>query len=318
MVVIPIVAAHGLTIPKTSSRAITSASGTADAMEVLARVDLDPLELKRCVGQARACIAWNGRLNHSALDEAMHAIERPLALDTRRWSVASILSKKHSAGATHVVIDSPYAPHAKVSDIASAQNLARLFESVGASLGLTVRAFPTDGSAPIGRGIGPALEARDVRDVLNNKHDAPSDLRQKSLFFSSRIIVLDPKLGGDLAKAERLAIQLLESGAAMRAMQAIIAAQGAREPPDATDLQHAVIDAPRSGAISRVRAPIISAIARAAGAPSDVLAGVDLLRRPGEVVSVGEALYRIQARDACALERAQALARVDCGFDWGE
>ena len=181
-----------------------------------------------------------------------------------------------------------------------------------------MRAFPTDGSAPIGRGIGPALEARDVLDVLNNKHDAPSDLRQKSLFFASRIIVLDPKLGGDLAKAERLAIQLLESGAAMRAMQAIIAAQGAREPPDATDLQHAVIDAPRSGAISRVRAPIISAIARAAGAPSDVLAGVDLLRRPGEVVSVGEALYRIQARDACALERAQALARVDCGFDWGE
>lgn len=316
MVVIPIVAAHGLTIPKTSSRAITSASGTADAMEVLARVDLDPVELKRCVGQARACIAWNGRLNHSALDEAMHAIERPLGLDTRRWSVASILSKKHSAGATHVVIDIPYAPHAKVRDIASAQSLAELFESVGTSLGLTVKAFPTDGSAPIGRGIGPALEARDVINVLGNKPDAPSDLRQKSLFFASRIIALDPKLGGDLAAAERRALQLLESGAAMRAMQSIINAQGALEPPDASNLRYAVIKAPRSGAINRVRAPAISAIARAAGAPSDVLAGIDLLRRPGEAVSTGEALYRIQARGTGGLERAEALARVDCGFDW--
>jgi len=316
MVVIPIVAAHGLTIPKTSSRAITSASGTADAMEVLARVDLDPIELRRCVDQAHACIAWNGRLNHSALDEAMHAIERPLGLDTRRWSVASILSKKHSAGATHVVIDIPYAPHAKVRDVASAQSLAGLFESVGESLGLTVKAFPTDGSAPIGRGIGPALEARDVIDVLGNKSDAPSDLRQKSLFFASRIIALDPELAGDLAAAEHRAIELLESGAAMRAMQAIIAAQGAREPPDASTLQYAVIKAPRAGAINRVRAPTISAIARAAGAPSDVLAGVDLLRRPGEAVSMGEALYRIQARGTVGLERAETLARVDCGFDW--
>jgi thymidine phosphorylase len=245
----------------------------------------------------------------------MHAIERPLGLDTRRWSVASILSKKHSAGATHVVIDIPFAPHAKVKDLDSAGELARLFESVGAAMGLTVKAFPTDGSAPIGRGIGPALEARDVIDVLNNNPDAPSDLRQKSLFFASRIIALDPAFGGDLTLAERRAAQLLADGSALRAMDSIVNAQGRREPADASTLRQCVITSNASGSIARVRAQTISRIARAAGAPSDVLAGVDLLHRPGDTIVAGAALYRIQARDPEALERARTLAAADCGFD---
>ena len=180
MVVIPIIAAHGLLIPKTSSRAITSAAGTADAMEVLAKVDLTPEQLKQCVAQTNACIAWNGKLNHSVIDDVMNAITRPLALDSRRWSVASILSKKYSAGATHVVIDIPYSSGGKVKNQSEAQELAQLFERVGAALGLTVKAFPTDGQAPIGRGIGPALEARDVLQVLEHDPQAPADLLEKS------------------------------------------------------------------------------------------------------------------------------------------
>jgi thymidine phosphorylase len=318
MVVIPIVAAHGLTIPKTSSRAITSASGTADAMEVLARVDLDPEALRRCVASARACIAWNGRLNHSLLDETMHRIERELKLDTRRWSVASILSKKWSAGATHVVIDIPYAPKGKVHSREAAGALAQVFETVGAQLGLTVRAFSTDASAPIGRGIGPALEARDAMQILENHPQAPEDLRQKSLFFASQIIALDPQLKGDLAAAERRALELLESGRAHAAMQAIIEAQGRRLAPDPSGLHEETVRSNRSGNIARVRAQAISAIARAAGAPADLLAGVDLLARPGDHIDRGAPLFRLQGRDPQAVARALDLTGIDSGFDWCE
>ena len=315
MVVIPIVAAHGLPIPKTSSRAITSASGTADAMEVLARVDLTRDELQACVARAHGCIAWNGRLNHSVLDEAMHRLERPLHLDTRRWSVASILSKKHSAGATHVVVDIPYAPGGKVSSLQDAQALASVFEWLGARLGMTVRAHPTDGSAPIGRGIGPALEVRDVLQVLNGDPTAPADLREKSLFFASRIIALDPAMNGDEARAETRALALLQSGAARAALDAIVDAQGRREPPDASSLIHQDIAAARPGTIIHIRAQAISAIARTAGAPVDPLAGVDLLRRVGERVEPGDVLYRVQGRDRTRVERALAMSSSDPGFD---
>jgi thymidine phosphorylase len=109
LIVVPIVAAHGgFLMPKTSSRAITSAAGTADTMEALANVELGPAEFRVCLEQARACIAWNGRLNHSVVDDVMNAITRPLGIDSNRWSVASILSKKFTAGSTHVIVDLPF------------------------------------------------------------------------------------------------------------------------------------------------------------------------------------------------------------------
>ena len=313
MVVIPIIAAHGLLIPKTSSRAITSAAGTADAMEVLAKVDLTPELLKQCVAQTNACIAWNGKLNHSVIDDVMNALTRPLALDTRRWSVASILSKKYSAGATHVVIDIPYSIAGKVKTQAAAQELAQLFEMVGAALGLVVKAFATDGQAPIGRGIGPALEARDVLQVLERDPLAPDDLLEKSLFFASQILALDPTVGS-VARGRDRALELLNSGAANTAMQAIIAAQGAQEPLSWPGTLRHEVRAQHSGHVQAIDGFVISGLGRCAGAPADQLAGVDLACGIGASVSAGDLLYVLQASDPAKLAQAVALAQSDCGY----
>ena len=208
IIVIPIVAAHGLLIPKTSSRAITSAAGTADAMEAIARVDLSPEEVERVVGEGNGCIAWNGRLNHSAVDDVMNSITRPLGIDSTKWAVASILSKKLAAGATHTIIDIPVGPFAKVQQGREGRELSRLFEDVGAGIGIKVIARVTDGSRPIGRGIGPALEVRDVYKVLRNESDAPLDLKEKALGFAASILEWDPLVprgqGRPLAISDKL------------------------------------------------------------------------------------------------------------------
>ena len=96
--VVPIVAAHGLTIPKTSSRAITSPAGTADTMEVLAKVDLSVDQMKDVVAACNGCLMWGGHVNLSPADDILIAVERPLSLDTREQMVASIMSKKIAAG----------------------------------------------------------------------------------------------------------------------------------------------------------------------------------------------------------------------------
>ena len=168
MVAVPVVIAHGLTIPKAASRAITSPAGTADAMEVLARVDLDASEVRRVVGDVGGCIVWNGRLSHSPIDDVMNAVTRPLGIVSDRLSVSSILSKKAALGITHIVFDIPVGPTAKVASDAEAAALARLFEVTAEGLGIAVRCEITDGSQPIGRGVGPALEARDAMKVLAN------------------------------------------------------------------------------------------------------------------------------------------------------
>ena len=311
LIVVPIVAAHGLLMPKTSSRAITSASGTADAMEAACRVDLDAEGVRRVVRETGACIAWNGRLNNSALDDVVNAITRPLGLDSNRWSVASILSKKWTAGSTHVVVDLPWGPRAKLKTLADAQELGRLFEHVGAGLGLTVRALATDGSGAIGRGIGPALELRDVELVLGNDPGAPDDLRQKALLFAGEILSFDPAVG-DRAAGRRRAEELLASGRAARRFAAIVAAQGAVQPVRPGRLTH-VVRAPSAARVEDVDGWQVAGIARRAGAPSDKSAGIDLAVRPGQRVAINETLYTIHATTAAELDAAAAMAARDPG-----
>ncbi|HEV2677070.1 MAG TPA: phosphonate metabolism protein/1,5-bisphosphokinase (PRPP-forming) PhnN [Aliidongia sp.] len=316
LIVVPIVAAHGIAIPKTSSRAITSAAGTADAMEVLARVDLSVAEVRRVVDLARGCVAWNGRINHSPVDDVMNAITRPLGIDSVRWSVASILSKKLAAGATHVVIDVPVGPRAKTRTAEEARELIDLFETVGRHLGLVVEAHATDGSGPIGRGIGPALEVRDALQVLDGDPAAPDDLRDKALFFAGRILAWDPAVG--LEGGARRARALLESGAARAALDKIVAAQGRHPKPAHLAPLVREVRAARSGIVSAIDGWKIGGIARRAGAPADKGAGVDLLVPVGARVSTGEPLYLIRSSVDADFQTALAEARRDDSYRFAE
>jgi thymidine phosphorylase len=313
LIVAPIVAAYGLAMPKTSSRAITSPAGTADAMETLARVDLTAEDVRRCVAEARACIAWNGRLNHSIIDERINAFTRPLGLESNRWSVASILSKKVSAGSTHVIVDLPWGPRTKLKTEADARALGDLFEYVGAGLGLHVKALATSGSGPIGRGIGPALEARDVGFVLDNHPDAPADLRAKALLFASHILAWSPDVG-HVDQGRRIAESLLGSGRARAAFERIVDAQGRVEPPVPVGALTRPVRTHYSGRVKDIDGWQIAGIARLAGAPHDLGAGIDLLCEPGQVVVEGETLYVIHSNQAPALDAAAIAASAQSGF----
>jgi thymidine phosphorylase len=211
------------------------------------------------------------------------------------------------------VIDIPVGPTAKIRGAAEAREMAALFEDVGEGLGLTVVSRITDGSAPIGRGVGPALEARDVMQVLSNAPDAPDDLREKSLAFAARIIAFDPELGaGDGLERAR---ELLDGGAALDAMNRIIDLQGRNPaPPEPGPLQWDY-PSPASGRICAIDCWRISGIARRAGAPLDKTAGIDLLKRIGDEVAEGEPLYRIHASAEADFDFAVDAAEGDSGFD---
>lgn len=311
LIVIPIVAAHGLTIPKTSSRAITSAAGTADAMEAVARVDLKPEEVMGVVEATNGCIAWNGRLNHSSVDDVMNAITRPLGIDSRKWAVASILSKKLAAGSSHVIVDIPVGPRTKVASREDGEDLAGLFLAVGRDVGLTVEAVVTDGHLPIGRGIGPALEVRDVLAVLGNDPSAPRELADKALAFAGRILEWAPDVepGDGRARAEAL----LRSGAALASFDRIVDAQGRAPRPAHPGVIATGMIADRSGTVTDLDPYQLATIARRAGAPMDKGAGVDLRVARGDEVKAGDALYVVHANVESDSEQAMAAAARDSG-----
>ena len=293
MLIVPIVAAHGMLIPKTSSRAITSPAGTADTMEVLARVDLDPGELRSIVEQQHGFLAWGGTANLAPVDDILISVERPLAMDSKGQMIASILSKKIAAGSTHLLIDIPVGPSAKVRSQAEALKLRKLFEYVGDRSSLQLEVVITDGRQPIGNGIGPALEARDVMQVLHNDPLAPMDLKEKALQLAGRMLEFDPDVRG--GQGYHLARELLESGRALQQMEAIISAQGRNHaPPQAAKLNYAV-KAPTAGIVVAIDNLQIARIASLAGAPLDKSAGIELHKKLNDAVDKDEPLYTIYA-----------------------
>lgn len=312
MLVVPIVAAHGMLIPKTSSRAITSPAGTADTMEVLASVELEPMQLREIVRQHRGCISWGGTSRLAPVDDLLLAVERPLSLDSEGQMVASILSKKIAAGSTHLLIDIPVGPSAKVRHMSEALRLRKLFEYVGDRIGVHLESMITDGREPVGRGIGPVLEARDVMQVLSNELEAPTDLREKALRLAGRILEFDPDVRGGTGYA--MARDILDSGRALRKMNEIIEAQGRRTTTVALGRFHEDVASPRDGTVAAIDNLQLARIARIAGAPMAKGAGVDLIRKIGDRVEAGEPLYRVYADIPSNFRFARTLIEGDIGY----
>jgi thymidine phosphorylase len=292
LIVVPIVASCGLIMPKTSSRAITSPAGTADTMETLAPVALDIATMRMVVGKEGGCVVWGGAMLLSPADDVLIRVSRPLDLDGEGQLVASILSKKAAAGSTHVVVDLPVGPTAKVRTAEGAYALSERLTLVGRAVGLEVLVVITDGSQPVGRGLGPALEARDAVAVLRGEKDAPRALRERSLGLAGHVLELAGKapLGAGYVAAR----SVLDDGRAWRKFVAICEAQGGmREPPRAGHT--AIVAARRAGRVAEIDNRRLARIAKLSGAPQAPAAGIELHVRLGNRVDVGQPLLTVHA-----------------------
>lgn len=300
-IIVPIIAAAGITIPKTSSRAITSPAGTADTMEVLCDVAFSLDEISDIVNETGGCMVWGGSVNLSPVDDKIIRAEHPLSIDPDGQVLASVLSKKRSAGSTHVVIDIPYGEGSKVEDLDVAREMAYDFKKVGNHIGMNIVCTITKGSEPIGRGIGPILEAQDVIKVLNG--EGPEDLRLKSIRLADALF--------ELCEVDENASDILDAGDALDKFQEMIEAQNGDpdvtvddlEPGDETHHVHAN----RTGVVTHINNEIISAVARRAGAPKDQGAGIYLHTKVGDEVDEEEPLFTIYAENPDKLQEAVEL-----------
>lgn len=292
-IVVAIVAAYGLFIPKTSSRAITSPAGTADTMEVFTNVSLNISTMKKIVEKEHGCITWGGAISISPADDLLIRIARTLNLDSVGQMVASILSKKIAAGSNHIVIDVPIGTTAKIRSLAQAEQLKKLLHFIAHQFNIKIKVIFTDGSQPVGRGIGPALEARDILAVLNNDANAPDDLREHALVLAGHLIEFCPHVKPH--EGLKIAQQILSSGQALIKFQSICDAQGGmREIPIAPFID--TVESPYSGTILNIDNRHIATIAKLAGAPDAKSAGVELLVKLGSIVDKSQPLFKIHAQ----------------------
>ncbi len=306
MVIVPIIAAAGYTIPKTSSRSITSPAGTADTMEVLANVRFPINKMKNIIYKTNGCIVWGGSLNLAPADDKIISVERPLAIDAESQLIASIIAKKHAVSSTHVLIDIPIGPNTKIENLTEALALKKKFEKIGSNLKMKVKGIITNGTQPIGNGIGPGLEARDVLWVLLRHELRPLDLEHKCLNMCAEIFRMIGVKDG-----YKKALEILNSGKAYNKMLEIIKAQGGKEiSPDKIKIGEYSYDvvSKKSGRLNGIDNMLISKIARIAGAPHDKGAGIYIYKHVGSKLRKGEKLYTIYSESKRELDYSKELA----------
>ena len=305
LLVVPIVAAAGLLIPKTSSRAITGAGGTADLMEVLAPVEFTADEIKELTERVGGVIVWGGATNIAPADDKLIKAEYALSIDPYSQMLASIMAKKGAVGADAVVVDMPVGPGTKLATPDEGRTLARDLIDLGGRLGIRVECAMTFGGSPVGRTIGPAVEVREALGILENK-GGPNSLTEKSLSLAGILL----EMGGVAGRGDgyMAAEEILTSGKAHKKLMEIIEAQGGNPQVKSEDIaigEHCQdILAPAGGYIVAFYNKRLVELARMAGAPADKKAGVIIHRKMGERVKKGEPLITICSSSDWQLESA--------------
>ena len=305
-IVVSIIASLGLKLQRPSPRATAPPAGTADTMEVIAPVTFSTEAIREIVRKTGACLVWGGGLNLAPADDKILSVTYPLSLEPYNKMIVSIMAKKVATGITHLIIDMPVGPTAKIHDMQTARKLIRMFLYIGRRFGITTKVIASKAVGPVGRGVGPALEARDILRVLQQKTNRPGDLVHKSVHLAGELLELTKfcKKG----EGATIAWKQLDSGKAWKKMQQIIKAQGGKTDIDSESITLGACkkyyNAPRGGTIRSTDNLAINFICRTLGAPAVSLAGIYLNKEVGVKVVKGERLFTLYAGDPERLKLA--------------
>ncbi len=300
-IIVSICAAAGLIVPKSSSKAITSAAGTADVIETIARIEFSIAEVKKILRKTNACMVWGGALGMIPADSKIIRVEKILKIDPVAQLLASIMSKKLASGSEYILIDIPYGKTAKLNKT-KALELKKKFEQLGRYFNKKLKCVLTDGSQPIGNGIGPALELFDVIKILNPREKGPRDLEKKSLFLAGEILEMTGKAkrGGGI----KMAKEILDSGEAFEKFKQIIQVQGGNLKKIKIAKFKKNIFSKKSRKILEIDNKKINSLARISGCPVDKFSGVYLYFHVGDKLKKGEKILTIYSESNSRLKQA--------------
>ncbi len=305
-IVVSIVAAAGLMIPKTSSRAISSACGTSDFVDTFCDVNLDTESLRAAVKKTGGVFAC-GNDDYAPVGSIIIDAERPMGIDPRPMMLASIMSKKVALGTTHLLIDIPMGKGAKIPDMETAEGFAKDLIGLGRILGVRIECAVTYADQPLGHMIGPTLEAKECISMLETG-DTECAVLDKACGMAGIILEMAGMENGR-ARAEGA----ITSGRAHEKFLQIVEAQNGSHDLKSNDLSPGSfvkdVHAKRDGFVQYIDNASMVAIAKGAGAPEDLGAGIEILHEKGDRVKEGDVLFRIYAENQAKLDRSVESAR---------
>ncbi|MGC8880699.1 MAG: thymidine phosphorylase [Minisyncoccia bacterium] len=291
-IIVSIVSSLGIFMPKTSSRAVTSEAGTADVIEAIAPVEFSLLKIKKIAEEVNACLVWGGSLKLAPADDRILRVSYELGIEPFSKMIVSIMAKKVAMGATHLVIDMPIGEGAKISHFADAQKVKDTFLYLAKRFNIKTKVLIEKINGPVGRGIGPALEIKDVLKVLEQKSDRPLDLEKRAIKLAGTLLELTKKV--KKGKGEKIAYAQLTNGQALNQFRKIIEAQGGIKEVSSEKISLGQINyeikSEKEGTVSKIDLKKLIRISRLLGSPTTKEAGVYLNKTVKEKVLKGETL----------------------------
>lgn len=303
MILIPLIASLGIKIPKNFSKSITSPAATGECVNVLMDISFNRTEIEQLVQDLNCCLVRWGGLALAPADDKLIKVQYPLSMQSRAKVVSSIMAKKYAMGITHLLIDVPVGPTAKVTTMEEAKDWKKKFEYVGKKLWILTKVAITPANEVIWNGVGAKLQVREVLRVLQQHPLRPKDLEEKTLLLAQDLIEMVGLAKGKVAY--KLAKEQLTSGKARAKMQEIIQVQ--RGNPEITsealELWKATQEmlAEKDGKVTAINLHDVNLISRKLGCPIIDEAGMYLHKKIGDPVKKGEPLCTLYADDETKL-----------------
>jgi pyrimidine-nucleoside phosphorylase len=328
LVLIPLLAAAGLTVAKLSGRALGHTGGTIDKLESIPgfRTDLSRDEFLDLVSRTHLALA-----DHTAdmvpADRILYELRDVTAtVDSLPLIVASIMSKKIAGGAEAIVIDVKTGAGAFLPKLEDSRKLAEALVATGVRLGRKMSAVITDMSQPLGFMVGNALEVEEAIETL--KGQGPEDLSTLCCELGAELLLLSGRAPDRASAVQRLA-GLLQDGTAFDAFRKLVSNQGGNVAAldDLSLLPHAnrevEVCSTKRGIIAKLDALAIGRAANLLGAGRttkedriDPAVGVQLLKKVGDPIEAGAPLARLHVNAEDHLE--EALKMVETAYTLGE
>jgi len=319
LVLIPLLAAAGLTVGKLSGRALGHTGGTIDKLEAIPgfRANLTRTEFLDLVQRTGLALSDHTEDMVPADSILYHLRDVTATVDSLPLIVASIMSKKIAGGAQGIVIDVKTGAGAFLPEIDQSRRLAESLVAIGARLGRKMAALITDMSEPLGRMVGNALEVAEAIDTLTGH--GPKDLVDLCCALGAELVVF---AGQETSheNAEQHLRRLLSDGSALEAFRRLIANQGGNanviEHPELLPQAHRKesVLAPATGTVSQLDALSVGRAANLLGAGRftkddavDLAVGIEIRRKVGEPVEQGEPVAVLHVNQTTNLPTARSL-----------
>jgi len=328
LVLIPLLAAAGLTVAKLSGRSLGHTGGTIDKLESIPgfRTDLSREEFLRLVGRSGLALA-----DHTAdmvpADRLLYELRDVTAtVDSLPLIVGSIMSKKIAGGARAIVLDVKTGAGAFLPRLEDSRRLAQALVKIGTRLGRRMSALITDMSQPLGLMVGNALEVREAIDTLKGR--GAQDLETLCCELGAELLLSS---GRETDRGRALAFlgKLLREGEGLRKFAELLRNQGGDvaviEDPSLlpTALRRVDVPAPRSGVVASLDALSVGRGANLLGAGRftkvdriDPAVGVELRKKVGHRVARGESLAVLHVNDPTNLDQVRRM--VEGAFGIGD